>query len=77
MEINAREARTRLSFLLDEVERGGEVVILRRGKKVARLVPLFPEARVLPSLREFRADIRVKGKPLSDAVICERQEARY
>ena len=77
MEINVREARTQLSSLLDEVEGGGEVVILRRGRKVARLVPHLPEPRFLPSLREFRADLRVKGKPLSEAVIGGRQEARY
>jgi prevent-host-death family protein len=32
------EAKNRLTALLDEVEAGGEVVITRRGKPVARLV---------------------------------------
>ena len=32
------EAKNRLTALLDEVEGGGEVVITRRGKPVARLV---------------------------------------
>ena len=30
------EAKTRLTALLDEVEEGGEVMITRRGKPVAR-----------------------------------------
>lgn len=34
------EAKNRLTALLDEVEEGGEVVITRRGKPVARLVPV-------------------------------------
>lgn len=34
------DAKNRLTALLDEVERGGEVVITRRGKPVARLVPI-------------------------------------
>ncbi|HUB96040.1 MAG TPA: type II toxin-antitoxin system prevent-host-death family antitoxin [Stellaceae bacterium] len=38
-EIGAFEAKNRLGALLDEVERGGEIVITRRGKPVAKLVP--------------------------------------
>lgn len=34
------EAKNRLTSLLDEVERGGEVIITRRGKPIARLAPL-------------------------------------
>ena len=41
-EIGAFEAKTRLGQLLDWVEAGEEVIITRRGKVVARLVP--PEA---------------------------------
>ncbi len=37
-EVGAFEAKNKLSELLDEVEHGGEVVITRRGKPVARLV---------------------------------------
>ena len=33
------EAQNRLTSLLDEVEGGGEVLITRRGKPVARLIP--------------------------------------
>lgn len=36
------EAKNRLTALLDEVEQGGEVLITRRGKPVARLVPAQP-----------------------------------
>ena len=38
-EVGTFEAKTHLSALLDEVERGVEVVITRRGVAVARLVP--------------------------------------
>ena len=38
-EIGAFEAKNTLGTLLDLVERGEEVVITRRGKRVARLVP--------------------------------------
>jgi prevent-host-death family protein len=39
-EIGASEAKNRLGTLLDWVEQGEEVVITRRGKAVARLVPV-------------------------------------
>lgn len=50
-------AKAHLSRLLDEVEAGGEVVITRRGKPVARLVPYAeaakPQKRVLGALRHL------------------------
>jgi prevent-host-death family protein len=39
-QVNIYEAKSQLSRLVDEVEAGGEVVIARAGKPVARLVPL-------------------------------------
>jgi len=38
-EVGAFEAKNRLGQLLDQVERGEEIVITRHGKQVARLVP--------------------------------------
>ena len=46
-EVGAFEARNKLAELLDEVEHGGEVVITRRGKPVARLVAPKPVARLV------------------------------
>jgi prevent-host-death family protein len=39
-EVGTFEAKNRLSELLDRVERGEEVVITRRGKRTAKLVPV-------------------------------------
>lgn len=38
--VDVHEAKTQLSRLLTKVERGGEVVIARTGKPVARLVAI-------------------------------------
>lgn len=38
-EVQASVAKTHFSQLLDEVERGQSIVILRHGKPVARIVP--------------------------------------
>jgi prevent-host-death family protein len=59
-EIGAFEAKTRLSELLRETERGASYVIRRRGKAVARLVPPAPPTRVedLARVRASFAEIR-------------------
>ena len=72
VEVSAFEAKTRLSELLRETERGKAFVIRRHGKAVARLLP--PEekgkgpdlAEVLASFREIRKRIpgRVKIREL-------------
>jgi prevent-host-death family protein len=42
-EVGAFEAKNRLGSLLDRVEQGEEIVITRRGKPAAKLVPTGPE----------------------------------
>ncbi len=59
-EIGAFEAKTRLSELLRETQRGKSFVIRRRGKAVARLVPPVDEgeavdlSKILAEFREMR-----------------------
>ncbi len=40
--VNIHAAKTQLSRLVDEAAAGGEVIIARAGRPVARLVPLEP-----------------------------------
>ena len=76
MEVNVKEARCNFSSLLDRVERGEEIIIKRRGKKIARLIS--PENnKFLPSLQNFRASIKLTGDPLSKAVTDLRNEERF
>jgi len=52
------EAKNRLTALLDEVEEGGEVLITRRGKPIARLVAAeagFNRAKALRAADGLRA----------------------
>lgn len=56
LQVNVHEAKTNLSKLLAHVEEGGEVVIARNGKPIARLVRHVPH-------RNYRAIVGVwKGK---------------
>ncbi|MFP5379927.1 MAG: type II toxin-antitoxin system Phd/YefM family antitoxin [Vicinamibacteria bacterium] len=43
-QVNVHEAKTQLSRLLAEVEQGGEVVVARDGRPVARLIQYTPPA---------------------------------
>ena len=76
--INLKEARKRLGDLVRAAERGESVVITRRGKKVARIVPVEQEPlRRLPDLTEFRASIGVEGPSLTEELLAQRREERY
>jgi prevent-host-death family protein len=77
VEISAKEARSKLSSLLKQAEEGGEIVIARRGKRVARLIAAEDRVKCLPTLKNFRASLQVKGASLSSVVSREREEARY
>ena len=77
MEISAKEARARLSDLLKKAEKGEEILLVKRGRKIARLIPFKNVQKRLPSLKEFRNSIRVKGQPLSVTVIKDRGDERY
>ena len=56
--VGAFEAKTKLSELLDLVERGSEITITRRGEPVARLVPISrsgdEKARVKALIEEIK-----------------------
>lgn len=72
-----REVRTNLRAVIERVAAGEEIVILRRGRAVARLVPPEREPRRFPDLTAFRASVALKGEPVSDTVIRQRRDARY
>ena len=63
-EIGTFEAKTHLSALLDEVARGAEVVITRRGVAVARLVPAASRRRAGVGDPIARAKAFAKGQTL-------------
>jgi prevent-host-death family protein len=59
IEIGAFEAKNRLSELLRAAEAGRSVVITRRGRAVARLVPVDDgESLDLAAIREAFAEVR-------------------
>jgi prevent-host-death family protein len=77
MEINLNEAKSKMGSLLDRSQKGEEVVIMRRGRRIARLVPVCSSEKRLPDLKDFRDSITVKGDTLGSVVIQGRNEERY
>lgn len=66
------EAKTKLSALVEEVERGGSVVITRHGKPVAKLVRAEPELsaeqiarrrKAIEGLRKLSRELNIKATP--------------
>jgi prevent-host-death family protein len=62
---NVHEAKSNLSRLLGQVERGEEVVIARHGKPVAKLVPVSRAKRVLGSMSGLVTEQRGWDAPIS------------
>lgn len=64
--VGAFEAKTKFSALLERAERGEQIVITRRGKPVARLVRIDPDAsrraaEAVEELKRLRAGTTLGG----------------
>jgi prevent-host-death family protein len=68
-EVAASKAKTHLLQLLDEVERGETVVITRRGRRIARIVP--EAARRQQEIDEAIEDIKELQKETGKATVKE------
>jgi prevent-host-death family protein len=69
-EVQASVAKTHFSQLLDEVERGQTIVILRHGKPIARIVPdeegrKERQRRALENIDKLGRKIRQRNGPIS------------
>ena len=60
--IGAFDAKTRLSELLRETERGKSFVLTRRGKAVARLVPVETSAQEMELEELIRSFHKIRDK---------------
>jgi prevent-host-death family protein len=69
-EVQASVAKTHFSQLLDEVERGTTIVILRHGRAIARLVPDEDQRRkrrieALEDLKKLGEEVEAKHGPIT------------
>lgn len=70
-QVNVHEAKTKLSQLLSEVERGREIIVARNGKPVAKLVPFPAEAKKKLRLGTWKG--RIWMSPDFDAPLSEEE----
>ena len=69
--VNVHEAKTNLSRLLADVEKGNEVVVARNGKPVAKLIP-FPKPKKTLIMGDLKGKIWISpdfDAPLPDDIL--------
>ena len=67
--------RKRASDLITEVEHGETLILLRRGKPVAEVVPFSDQAQRMPAWKQPGIRLRIPGSDLSSAILEERETA--
>ena len=73
--VSFTEFRSRASSLLDDVEKGETVRILRHGRPVAELGPLPGTASVQPSWKRPGLKLTARGASLTAAILSERRRS--
>lgn len=76
-QVSAKELRNNFREYLDRAEAGEEIVVLRRGKEVARIVPPQREPKQFPDLTEFRNSMKLRGESPLESLLKLREETRY
>jgi prevent-host-death family protein len=71
--ISFTDFRKKASGFITEVEHGETLVLLRRGKPVAEVVPFSDETFQKPSWKKTVPRLRIKGSDLSSAILDERE----
>jgi prevent-host-death family protein len=65
--------RKKASDFITEVEHGETIILLRRGKPVAEVVPFSDKARTTPAWKQSGIRLRIQGSDLSSAILAERE----
>lgn len=69
--VKVHDAKTRLSALLAEVEKGAEIVIARGDKPVAKLVPVEEPKEIEMGFLPFTVPDEVLFEPMSEEELAE------
>ena len=71
-EVGVYEAKTHLTRLLNDVERGEQITITRHGKPVAELVPVARKRRsvaeTIEAIKKFRKGNRLDGVSIKELI---------
>ena len=75
--VSIKEARSNISRLIGKAEHGEEIIITRRGKKVAVLQGIERKRQQFSPQSDLRKKIAIKGASMSSTVVKNRAEERY
>ena len=73
--ITFTDFRKKASDLITEVEHGETIILLRRGKPVAEVVPFSDTTQRIPMWKQSGTRLRIRGNDLSSAILDERETA--
>ena len=65
--------RKKASGFITEVEHGETIVLLRRGKPIAEIVPFSDRSQRTPSWKRPGIHLQIQGSDLSSAILEERE----
>jgi len=71
--ITFTDFRKNASSFITEVEHGETLILLRRGRPVAEVIPFSDEAPRKPSWKKPGLRLQIKGSDLSSAILEERE----
>lgn len=67
--------RKNASGFINEVEHGETLILIRRGKPVAEIVPFSSQSQKTPAWKQPGVRLQIKGSDLSSAILEEREAA--
>ena len=71
--ITFTDFRKNASSLITDVEHGETIVLLRRGKPIAEIVPFSDRSQRTPSWKRPGIHLQIQGSDLSSAILEERE----
>ncbi len=71
--ITFTDFRKKASEFITEVEHGESIVLLRRGRPIAEVVPFTDKLKGTPSWKQPGINLQMQGSDLSSAILKERE----
>jgi prevent-host-death family protein len=71
--VSFTDFRKKASGFIAEVEHGETIILLRRGKPVAEVIPFSDRLQGIPSWKKPGIRLKLQGSDLSSAILEERE----
>jgi len=71
--IQVTDFRKNTSSFIDEVEHGETLILMRRGKPVAEIIPFSGRSQRSPAWKQLSARLQIEGSDLSSAILEDRE----